>query len=169
MSNTQRTLLRYRLSAELGTDRISGTEETLFLRCFPTVAGILAAGLSSEAQQNSQNDDWDNGIQSTGAADAALAADHAGGDHLEEERLLLAIAHMRLAAEEQAKAPVGVPDDMRRWRVIVHAEEPTTLTGTMEVWAQSEKAAVGAAAEAARAATARTAKPMPLTADATRA
>ena len=156
--------LRYRLSTELGSESFEIPGEILFLRCFPTSTGESAAGLASEAQPSTIEDDWSNGNQMTGAADAAAALAHAKGDEAEAERVLLAIAHMRLAKGGREDVPVGIPGDMRRWRVttlpgVEKAEEGGRI---MEVWAQTQVAATGAAAEALRAATAENAEALPL-------
>ncbi|MCY4634526.1 MAG: hypothetical protein OXG04_08505 [Acidobacteria bacterium] len=147
---SKRPLLRYRLCGELGTETFTETLDTLFLRCFPTVTGELAAGLSADAQPNTQNDDWENGLRVTDTADAAIAAEWAAGNSSEAERLLLAIAHLRLRGGEAAERAVGIPQGMRRWLVSFDGKEPTKVSGKIEVWAEGEQAAIAAASEAAR-------------------
>ena len=160
MTKQERTLLRYRLSGELGSDSFESTDEITFLRCFATAAGELAAGLGANAQPNSLEDDWCNGHQMTTPADAAGALAHAEHDETEAERVLLAIAHLRLAASENEQSPVGVPADMRRWRVTTRPERGPGRS--IELWAQSRMAATGAAAEALRAETAENAEAVPV-------
>ena len=162
MMEQKSKLLRYRLSNELGSESFEIPGDILFLRCFATASGDSAAGLGSEPQPSTIKDDWRNGKQMTAAAAAAAALAHANGDEVEAERVLLAIAHLRLATGGREDVPVGIPDDMRRWRVTTPPGVGNERGRSIEVWAQSRVAATGAAAEALRGATTENAEAVPL-------